>query len=69
MERLKIITTSKDHQHGDWEKGETGYIDGYVNGGNGQPLACVWIREYSVESNIVGRIVLMPTTVFKVIKD
>lgn len=49
--RTKIITNSSDQVHKDWKKGEEGYIDGYVRGGTGTPLAVVALGE---------RIVLIP---------
>jgi hypothetical protein len=47
-----------DNQHQDWKIGERGYIDGYVNGGTGRPLAVVVLKD---------RIVLASTTQLKVI--
>lgn len=47
----EVILKSDDQQYQEWKKGDRGYIDGYVRGGNNTPLACVVIHE---------RIVLVP---------
>lgn len=51
MEKTYIITKSFDAQHGDWQKGEIGYIDGYVRGGNDIPYAAVVINRRIVLIN------------------
>ena len=48
-----------DQRHGDWKKGEEGYIDGYCRGGDGAPYAVVVIKD---------RIVMAPIHSVKVIK-
>lgn len=55
--RTKVVTKSSDQVHKDWKNGEEGYIDGYVRGGTGAPLAAVVLGE---------RIVLIPLNVLKV---
>lgn len=45
-----------DQMHNDFKKGEKGYIDGYVRGGNNTPFACVVIED---------RIVLCPLHALK----
>lgn len=40
--KTKVITTVEDIQSKRWDKGERGYIDGYINA-LGRPCACVII--------------------------
>lgn len=56
--KTAVQMISDDHQHGDWKKGEKGYIDGYVRGGNDVPLVAVVLKD---------RIVLASTHQLKVI--
>lgn len=58
-ERLKILVIATDTQHGDFKQGQTGYIDGYIRGGNDTPFACV----------IIGsKLVLCPFNVLEVLE-
>lgn len=58
--KTKVIITCDDHRNGCYSKDEVGYIDGYVQGGDGAPYACVVIGD---------RIELCSTIVLKVIKE
>lgn len=49
--RTIVHTNCKDTRYDDWKKGEKGYIDGYIRGGDNTPLAVVVIKE---------RIVMIP---------
>lgn len=56
--KTQVKITHDDGQHQEYKKGETGYIDGYVQGGDDRPYAAV----------VIGtRIVLTPTYALKVI--
>lgn len=41
--RTKVKMSCNDNQHKEWIKGEEGYIDGYVRGGDGRPCLAVVI--------------------------
>lgn len=55
--RTMVKTKSDDHQHQLWKKGESGFIDGYVRGGNDTPYAVVVIAD---------RIEMIPLNVLEV---
>lgn len=57
--KTKVRMISVD-QYKEWEIGEEGYIDGYVQGGNGAPLAAVVLK---------NRVVLSPIYCLQVISD
>ncbi len=56
--KTKVITATDDPQYNEWKKGEEGYIDGYVRGGEGRPYAAVVIGD---------RVVLIMPHVLKVV--
>ena len=41
--RTRVEFKHNDAEHKEWTKGDKGYIDGYVRGGNGVPFAAVVI--------------------------
>ena len=57
--KTKVRMKSKDQRYREWEKDETGYIDGYIRGGDEVPYAVVIID---------SRIVLVPPNQLIVIK-
>ena len=50
--KTEVIITADDQRYNDFKKGDRGYVDGYVRGGNNEPLAVV------VRTN--GSFVLVP---------
>jgi len=42
--KTKVRITQGDHQYNQYERNETGYIDGYVRGGEDRPYAVVVIE-------------------------
>lgn len=57
MDKTKVEVLSDDH-FGEFKKGERGYIDGYVRGGDDAPYAAVVIDD---------RVALISTTNLKVV--
>lgn len=43
--KTKVILTNDDKIYRAYTLGETGYIDGWVRGGDGAPYACVVIND------------------------
>jgi hypothetical protein len=43
--KTRVIVNQDDPQYNEFKKGEVGYIDGYVRGGEGIPYAAVVIED------------------------
>lgn len=56
--KTRVFVTSNDVQHKEYSKGDKGYIDGYVRGGDNVPYAVVVIEK---------RIVMIPIHSLEVI--
>ncbi len=41
MKEKTIVRFLNDDQYGGFKKGETGYVEGFVRGGNEVPLICI----------------------------
>lgn len=57
--KTRIVITTDDKRYSDYKEGETGYIDGYVMGGDNAPYVAVVLGE---------RVTLVPFQTIKVIK-
>ena len=55
--KTEVTIQNDDHEHKEYKKGDFGYVDGYVRGGNNAPLAVV-VLETTNDRN--GIFVLVP---------
>jgi len=61
--RSAVTIESDDNRHGEFKKGDKGFVDGYVRGGNDEPLAVV-VKETKKDS-LEFEFVMVPLNMLK----
>lgn len=58
--KTKVEIIADDGRYHDYKKGQVGYIDGYMRGGDDTPLACIVTGD---------RVIMVPLYFLKVLPD